>query len=121
MINLLCYRQDGQKGKNMTNEEIIQNAANSLALQGKIKYTGRELRIPTVDGGELIIKETEPIHTFATWKEMGFMVKKGEHAVAKFPVWKYTGKKTEDEVEVGHCFMKTAAFFSASQVEPIAS
>lgn len=42
----------------MTNEEIIQNEKKVLGMG-----------------------EFEPLHTFQKWKEMGFKVKKGEHAV----------------------------------------
>ena len=104
----------------MTNEEIIYRASQQLAREGKIKYTGRELKVATVDGGEIVIKETEQIHTFQAWKEIGYSVKKGEHAVARIPVWKFSGKVNEQTgVEESKIFMKTAAFFSESQVEPL--
>ena len=73
-----------------------------------------------------IIAEDERIHTYQMWKSLGFQVKKGEHAITKFPVWKPAkGKKKVDEdgneVEKGrpYMFMKTASFFSSTQVEPI--
>lgn len=63
------------------------------------------------------------IHTYAHWKSMGYQVKKGEKAIAKFPIWKYTsGKKKESEEEAqanGHCFMKNSAWFADFQVEPL--
>ena len=64
----------------------------------------------------------EPIHTFQKWKELGFSVKKGEKSQDRITIWKYSSKKKADEdqdVEDGHCFMKTACFFRLSQVEPI--
>jgi len=63
----------------------------------------------------------EEIHTFQRWKEMGFSVKKGEHAVAKFPIWKMATKKDDDgeEKSTGRCFGKMSFFFSTAQVEPI--
>lgn len=104
----------------MTNEMIIFNEGQRLAAEGKISYTGREFQVKADDGTVQIIKETEPIHTFATWKTMGMKVKKGEHAVTKLVIWKHTEKENEDGEKDTKMFMKTAHFFSASQVEVIA-
>lgn len=60
---------------------------------------------------------TEEVHTFQRWKAMGFMMKKGEKAVFKTTIWKAVPKK-EEENEV-NMFMKSAAFFKASQVQPL--
>lgn len=65
---------------------------------------------------------TEEIHTFAKWKSLGFTVRKGEKSTIKFPIWKYTKSKIDDETgeeKAGHAFMKMSAFFLASQVQPI--
>ena len=74
-----------------------------------------------------VIGEDEEIHTFSHWKSLGYQVKRGEKAITKFPIWKYTkGKKkeaeelTEEEAQKkGYCFMKMSAWFSTQQVEPI--
>lgn len=71
-----------------------------------------------------VITEDNVIHTYAHWKSLGFQVKKGEHAIAKFPIWKYTKKKNKDMSEEeaqqkGYCFMKNSAWFTDTQVEPI--
>ena len=71
-----------------------------------------------------VITEDNVIHTYAHWKSLGFQVKKGEHAIAKFPIWKYTKKKDKDMSEEeaqqkGYCFMKNSAWFTDAQVEPI--
>lgn len=70
-----------------------------------------------------IITENECIHTYQHWKAIGFQVKKGEKAIAKFPIWKYGTKTIEtDDGEQhvkGRCFSKMSAFFSSRQVEPI--
>ena len=60
---------------------------------------------------------TEEVHTFQRWKAKGFMVKKGEKAVFKTTIWKAVPKKDEEnEVKM---FMKSSAFFMASQVQPL--
>ena len=74
-----------------------------------------------------IITWNNEIHTWARWHSLGYKVKHGEHAIAKFPIWKYKeGKKkdaeemTEEEAQKkGYCFMKNSAWFSDQQVEPI--
>ena len=105
----------------ITNAQIIFAQSQELLKEGKIKPTGRTLEFELEDGTVLQYPEAEPIHTFQMWKSLGFSVKKGEKAVAKFTIWKYTvKKKTESEEEAqqkGHCFMKDSCFFSLSQVE----
>ena len=104
----------------MTNKQIIFAEEQNLAEQGKIKYTGRTVVFQEMDGEPVEFKETEQIHTFAAWKELGYIVKKGQKAVAKFPIWKYFSKKNEEtNKEDSKMFMKVAAFFSSSQVEKI--
>lgn len=71
-----------------------------------------------------VITADNEIHTYGYWKSLGFQVKKGEKAIAKFPIWKYTKGKTKDMDEEeaqakGFCFMKNSAWFSNEQVEPI--
>lgn len=82
----------------MTNAEIISAERFCLIKEGKI----------TVD---------ETIHTFIVWKQLGYNIKKGEHAIAKFPIWKHVTKTTKDGEEKSHMFMKMSCFFSTSQVE----
>ena len=102
----------------MTNAQIIFEESQRLAKQGIIQYTGKEFTYEDADGNQQVIKETEPIHTYNAWKEMGFQVKKGQKAVAQFTIWKYSGKKNEEtDEEEGRMFMKRASFFSARQVE----
>ena len=109
----------------MTNAMIVLLEQVKLAEEGVLKYTGRTIKgINPMTGEPAEIPEIQPIHTYQTWKALGYQVKKGEKAVAKFAVWKYTtGKKkqeTEEEAqERGHCFMKTAAWFTDEQVEKI--
>lgn len=104
----------------MTNKQIIFTEEQNLAEQGKIKYTGRTVVFQGMDGEPVEFKETEQIHTFAAWKELGYIVKKGQKAVAKFPIWKYVSRKNEEtDEENSKMFMKVAAFFSSSQVEKL--
>ena len=66
----------------------------------------------------------EEAHTFARWKQLGFGVKKGEHAAFKATIWKHRAKKVENDdgelVDASRMFMKTASFFTASQVDAVA-
>ena len=73
--------------------------------------------------GSGVISESEEIHTFAKWRELGYTVKRGEKCIVKLTIWKHTAKeKTLDNGETvtdARMFLKTAAFFSTSQVEKI--
>lgn len=104
----------------MTNADIIFEQSQKLAKEGIIDYTGKVFVFEDADGNQIQVKETEPIHTFAAWKELGYKVKKGEKAVAQFTIWKYRSRTVEvdgDEVEDGKMFMKRASFFRSCQVE----
>ena len=69
---------------------------------------------------EGILTEHDTIHTYATWKTLGFQVRKGEHAVASFPIWKYVIKKNSETHETTQkMIMKTSAFFTQDQVDAI--
>lgn len=104
----------------MTNREIIFKEEQRLAEQGKIKYTGRSVILQGMDGEPIEFKETEQIHTFAAWKELGYVVKKGQKAITKLSIWKYVSRKNEETEETdSKMFLKVAAFFSSSQVEEI--
>lgn len=106
----------------MTNAQIIFNESQKLAKAGVIKYTGKEFKATDDDGNEVIIKETEPIHTYNAWKALGFQVQKGQKAVAQFPVWKYRAGKHDDETdtdEPSKMFLKKSSFFTAAQVAVI--
>lgn len=111
----------------MTNAEIILQNRVFLMEQGVIKgVEGQALKWKD-EQGEREIQMPEEIHTFQAWKALGYQVQKGEHAVAKFPVWKFgqAGKKQkqeageDEEPQRGRCFMKVAFFFTIDQVKPI--
>ena len=112
----------------MTNEEIISRRQKALVAIGKIQPTGRMLTDIDQDGNTVMIPEPEEIHTFAVWKEAGYIVKRGQHAVDTFMIWKYPTRKKTDavtgkEVEVitaDRPFLTKAFFFARHQVERIA-
>lgn len=118
----------------MTNAQIILHESIRLMEDGVLKGSGQFGEIET-ETGTITIELPEVIHTFNGWKELGYSVKKGEKSSIKFPIWKHTTKmlKTDTESpelnkmnaqinEQGgqvNMFMKTAAWFTFSQVEPI--
>ena len=100
----------------MTNAEIIMEQQEILFEAGILHEN---------EDGEI-----QEIHTFQAWKKQGFQVKKGEKAIAKFPVWKFTKSKKQAEEESeneediekkgkGYFFKKMSAFFTEDQVEKI--
>ena len=113
----------------MTNAQIIFNESMKLMESGIIGTTGRTFVFEDADGNKKEIQEPEPLHTFARWKELGYIVKKGEHAKAAFYIWKAgkgkkaseedanaDGEKTQEQMKM---FMKKAFFFTFDQVEKI--
>ena len=118
----------------MTNNQIILNESLRLMEEGVLKGSGQFGTMET-EIGAVEIELPEAIHTFQRWKELGYSVKKGEKSSIKFPIWKHTVKmlKTDtDNAELNkanamvneqggqtNMFMKTAAFFTFAQVEPI--
>lgn len=107
----------------MTNAQIILAERFRLMHDGKIGTTGRMLEVVGEDGKMVYTPEPEEIHTFAAWKSQGRKVRKGEKAVAKILIWKFASREVEnDDGEIedqSRMFMKTAAFFSQSQVEEL--
>lgn len=111
----------------MTNSAIILNESFRLMKAGILSGSGRYVQIDGENGPETV-ELPEAIHTFAAWKARGFVVRRGEHAVAAFHVWKYsdrrradaeTGETDEEQESGGRCFLKKSFFFKASQVEKI--
>lgn len=109
----------------MTNTEIIFNNRLFLMEQGVIKgVPGTSVTIKDEDG-ERTVEMPEEIRTFDEWKRLGFIVQKGQHAVAKFQIWmpKKGERKAEDEgeekEEQAGFYKKLAFFFTADQVKAI--
>lgn len=105
----------------MTNAMIILGESVRLMEEGILEGTGQFVEIKNEDGSVTKLELPEEIHTFAAWKSMGYKVKKGEHAIASFPIWKYTNKTVEnengEEEKKENMFLKVSAFFRRSQVE----
>lgn len=79
--------------------------------------------VQLIEEAKMLNGITEDAHTYAAWKQAGYMVRKGEHAAFSCMIWKYTSKKVfEDgeEKDKVHMFMKKAHFFTRSQVDKIA-
>lgn len=113
----------------MTNAQIIFNESCRLMEEGIIGTTGRKMVFEMPDGTKQEMMEPEPIHTYQTWKALGYQVKKGEKNIAAFTIWKARTKKgaaqmddesTSGDEERTQMFMKTAHFFKFSQCEKIA-
>lgn len=113
----------------MTNAMIILNESVRLMEEGVIKGTGEFITVENSDGTTRELEMPEKIHTFQKWKQLGYSVKKGEKAIAKFPIWKHTTKEKPAEELTGNpiedapttnMFMKMSAFFTFAQVEKIA-
>lgn len=107
----------------MTNSMIILLESVKLMEEGIIGCTGEKMIIED-QNGKREIDVPESIHTYQKWKALGYQVRKGEKAVAQFPIWKYTAKKNKDMTEEeaqqnGYCFMKQSSWFTAKQVEKI--
>ena len=105
----------------ITNGEIILRESLELLKKGVLKPTGRVFFKELPDGSKIELPEPEPIHTYNGWKELGYQVKRGEHAKAQFPIWKYKGQKNEEtgEEENGRCYQRKAFWFTFDQVEKV--
>lgn len=58
---------------------------------------------------------SEQVHTFATWKSLGYSVKKGEKACFQTNVWKAVKDKKDDSKE--KLINVKTSFFTQSQVK----
>lgn len=113
----------------MNNATIIFNNSIQLMKEGVLDGTGEFLTVKYDDGHTEEVEVPEPIHTYQAWKTLGYQVRKGEKAIAKFTIWKYTEKKAKEDIpEIAvkegdtiktNMFMKMSAFFKMSQVERI--
>lgn len=100
----------------MTNFQIITDAAIQAGIfteeqAAAILSTGRRL----------------PLHTFAEWKKLGYIVKKGEKSKLAVEIWMKSNKKqtaeTKDgdeiEIDTSRFYKKLSHFFTFEQVEKL--
>jgi len=121
----------------MTNAQIIMSNRVFLMQEGIIKAagTGEMVEVKTEEG-MITVEMPEEIYTFDQWKKRGFIVQKGQHAVAKFQIWmpkkaKKKAQKEEDKKQPERqddedakmaakgFYKKVASFFTIDQVAPI--
>ena len=81
----------------MTNAMIIFQESIRLMDEGVLNGSGEFAEIEAPDGTKKTVELPEQIHTFNGWKERGYCVKKGEKSKIKFPIWKHTAKRVENE------------------------
>lgn len=113
----------------MTNKLIIFYESLKLAEEGKIKFTGRTIKVELPEGIKEF-PEPEVMHTYAIWKTKGRQVKRGEKG-NPISIWKYVEKKVKDDsgkvqkdengkdMISNDMFMKKAFFFTLEQTEVI--
>lgn len=128
-VQHLLKKQRERKGKTtmaLTNSQIILQNALQLMEQGILKGSGEMAVQELPDGTKIEIELPEVIHTYNGWKERGYQVRRGQKAKATFTIWRYIGKKVQDEEsgeleEVdGKCIPKKSSWFTFDQVEKIA-
>lgn len=83
----------------MKNEDIIMEARVFLMEQGELAPIPNTSMTWTDDDGTRTISIPEEIHTYKEWSELGRQVKKGEHAIAKFPIWIPRNKKKNHDLD----------------------
>ena len=99
----------------MTNEQIILEAA----IANNIFTEEEAVELLETEG-------TLSLHTFATWKHMGYSIKRGEHAKLCVMLWvpKKKKEKTEsdDEEDTGRrMYLRKSFLFGKEQVEKVAA
>ena len=96
----------------MTNAQIIFNEAIASGV-----YTEAEALSFIEKFGAI------PLHTFKRWNDLGYKVKKGEHARVTTYLWKPNTKKEkgeEKETTDTKMYMRKSYLFTIEQVEKIA-
>ena len=108
------------------NSQIIFEKEIELAQQGKIPTMERKISV-NFNGETLNINEPTHIYTAAQWRNRGYMIRKGEHAVAALYIWHNVNIRPDDNAEVdengvvraSRMEKKKSWFFSIDQVEPL--
>lgn len=112
----------------MTNAEIIMRESIDLMEQGIL--AGKLEKFTDENGEEVEMTLPEEIHTFDQWQKQGRIVKYGEHAIAKFPVWSPTKASqkvlektdkelTDKEKKQLKMYMRNACWFKLSQTQTL--
>lgn len=109
----------------MTNAEIIMKNRVFLMENEVIQGIPGTKLVWSDEDGKREILMPEEIRTFDEWKRLGYMVQKGQHAVAKFQIWmpskKNARKKQDDEEQEKDApkgfYKKVAFFFTIDQVK----
>ena len=103
------------------NSQIIFEKEIELAQQGKIPTMERKISV-NLNGETLNINEPTHIYTAAQWRNRGYMIRKGEHAVAANVNIRPDEDAEVDEngiVRASRMEKKKSWFFSIDQVEPL--
>ena len=108
------------------NSQIIFEKEIELAQQGKIPTMERKISV-NLNGETMEINEPSHIYTASQWRNKGYIIRKGEHAVASLYIWRNVNfrpdkdAKTDENgiVQASHMEKKKSWFFSVDQVEPI--
>lgn len=104
--------------------------------------TNSEIIISEIKGHELMtdeqivefIKEHAflPLNTYAEWKRLGYVVKRGEHATITSKLWRFTDKKKKgtwpkteldksaEKQDNGRYYLAKAFLFTSEQVQKLA-
>lgn len=99
----------------------------NMSLRHSDQRSHTMTNVEIIEAAKLMNGITEDAHTFAHWKQLGYCVRKGEHAAFSAVIWKYANRRkakaTDDDGEPteGRMFMKRAYFFTASQVDALAT
>lgn len=109
-----------------SNAEMIFAKEIDLAQKGLIPTTERKITV-NLGGKDVEMNEPTHIHTASGWRSKGYLVRKGEHAVASIPIWHNTNVRPDENAEpdengavkASRMQRKTSYFFSAEQVAPI--
>ena len=63
----------------------------------------------TIENAKMLHGIEEELHTFAKWKELGYIPQKGQHAIIK-RLWKSVTKLSQEGKKKTKMFMTTTAF-----------
>ena len=108
------------------NSQIIFEKEIQLSLLGLIPTTERKISV-NLNGETMEINEPSHIYTASQWRNKGYIVRKGEHAVAALYIWHNVNIRPDDDAETdengtvkaSRMEKKKSWFFSADQVEPL--